>query len=144
MQTAERQVSQRRYKVWSGTLLFLVIYICSAVPSDSISGQWRSWSDWADAQADLGLHCLHMPKDTFPHAMTHIISPTLLAIINQWSLYCFSHENSYFIAVWAVADNSAIIWWQLHRCWKQCLIFVGANVFLCNFVDQCNLVDLWI
>ena len=25
-----------------------------------------------DAQADLGLHCLHMPQDTFSHGMAQI------------------------------------------------------------------------
>ena len=35
--------------------------------NDSVSGQWRPWSDCTDGQADLGLHCLHMPKDMFLH-----------------------------------------------------------------------------
>ena len=34
--------------------------IYSVVPNDSVSGQWRPWSDCTDAQADLGLRCPHM------------------------------------------------------------------------------------
>ena len=45
-------------------------YLCSpfmhsAVSNESVSGQWMFLSDCADAQADLGLHCPHMPEDTF-------------------------------------------------------------------------------
>ena len=40
-------------------------FIHTVVSNDSDSGQWRPWSDCADAQADLGLRCPHMPKDTF-------------------------------------------------------------------------------
>ena len=40
-------------------------FIHYVVSNDSISGQWRPWSDCMDAQAHLGLHCLHMPKDMF-------------------------------------------------------------------------------
>ena len=38
------------------------IFIHSVVFNDSISGQWRPWSDCADAQADLGLLCTNMSK----------------------------------------------------------------------------------
>ena len=48
------------------------IFIHSLVSDDSVSGQWRSWSDCANAQADLGLHCLHMPKDRFSHDTAQI------------------------------------------------------------------------
>ena len=40
-------------------------FIHSVVSDDFVSGQWRPWSDCADAQADLGLRCPHMPDDTF-------------------------------------------------------------------------------
>ena len=36
------------------------------VSNDSVNGQWRPWSDCADAQADLGLRCQHMPGPVFP------------------------------------------------------------------------------
>ena len=35
--------------------------ILSIVPNNCVSGQQRPWSDCADAQADLGLRCPHMP-----------------------------------------------------------------------------------
>ena len=37
----------------------------AVVSNDSVSGQCRPRSDWADVQADLGRHSPHMPKDTF-------------------------------------------------------------------------------
>ena len=45
-------------------------FIHSVVLNDSSSGQWRPWSDCADAQADLGLRCPHMPEDTFSQGET--------------------------------------------------------------------------
>ena len=39
----------------------------------SIFGQQRPWSDCADAQADLGLRCPHMPEYTFSHDEAHIV-----------------------------------------------------------------------
>ena len=35
--------------------------IHSIVSNDSGSRQWRPWSDYSNAQSDLGLCCLHMP-----------------------------------------------------------------------------------
>ena len=37
----------------------------SLVSNNSYCGQLRSWSDCADAQADLGLRCPHSPKTRF-------------------------------------------------------------------------------
>ena len=39
----------------------------SIVSNDSVCGQRMPWSDYADAQADLGLRCPHMPEETFLH-----------------------------------------------------------------------------
>ena len=38
-------------------------FIHFVVSNDSVKGQWRPWSDCADAQADLGLRCPHIPED---------------------------------------------------------------------------------
>ena len=55
--------------------------IPSIVSNDSISGELRPWLDYAnvkalirlrDARADLGLHCTHMPENTFLHSAAHI------------------------------------------------------------------------
>ena len=42
-------------------------FIHSVVSNNSFNGQRRPWSDCADAQADRGLRCPHMPEDTFSH-----------------------------------------------------------------------------
>ena len=44
----------------------------SVVSNDSVSGQGVPRSDCADAQADLGLHCPHMPKDTFSFGAAYL------------------------------------------------------------------------
>ena len=49
-------------------------FIHSVVSNDSVSRQWWPWSDCRFAQLDLGLHCLHMPEDTFSHGMAHIVN----------------------------------------------------------------------
>ena len=40
-------------------------FIHSVVSNNSVNGQRRPWSDCADAQADLGRHCPHMPESFF-------------------------------------------------------------------------------
>ena len=39
----------------------------SIVSIDTVSGQWKPWSDCADAHSEQGLSCPHMPEDTFSH-----------------------------------------------------------------------------
>ena len=41
----------------------------SIVSNDSVSRQWRPRSDCADAQANLGICCPHIPKDMFSHGL---------------------------------------------------------------------------
>ena len=48
-----------------------LIQIHSIVSYDSVSGQRRPRSDCADAQADLGLRCSHVPEDMFSHDAAH-------------------------------------------------------------------------
>ena len=62
--------------------------ICSSLidfimSNDSVSRQQRPWSDCADAQADLGVRCLHMPDDTFLHGVGHIFLSILTSKSEQ-------------------------------------------------------------
>ena len=50
-------------------------FLHSVVSNDSVSGQGKPWSDCADAQADMGLRCPHMPEDKFPHGAAHAARP---------------------------------------------------------------------
>ena len=43
--------------------------IHSIVSNDFVSGEQRPWTVCAEAQADLGLRCLHMPEDTCQHGI---------------------------------------------------------------------------
>ena len=59
------------------------------VLSYPLSAQWRLWSDWADAQADLRPHWAHMPFCRFRHALAHIVciqSPSIITVISIVSL----------------------------------------------------------
>ena len=47
-------------------------FIHSVVSNYSVSGQWRPWSDCADAQSDLGLRCPHVPEDTFSYGAAQL------------------------------------------------------------------------
>ena len=56
-------------------------FVHSLVSNDSVSGQWRPWSDCACAQTDVGLRRPLMPEDTLSHgAATHVV--------------CGNHKNS--------------------------------------------------
>ena len=69
MQTVRIQISQLRYIVRSGTLLYFVMFY---------STHWfykrtvKALPDCANAQSDLGLHCPHLPKDTLLHGKAHM------------------------------------------------------------------------
>ena len=71
-------------------------FIHSIVSNDSVSGQWRPWSDCADEQADLGFHCPHIPKDTFSRGVAQLCTKFRQKIWNKvleilgHSSYCFS------------------------------------------------------
>ena len=62
-------------------------FIHSVVSNDSVSGQWRPWSDCASAQSDQGLHCPHLSESSFSHG------PKWLSLL--W--YCFVLLFYYFI-----------------------------------------------
>ena len=47
-------------------------FLHSVVSNDSVSRKWRLWSDCSNGQADLGLLCLHMPKNKFSHGVGQI------------------------------------------------------------------------
>ena len=47
--------------------------IHSVVSNISVCGQWRPWSDCADAQADLDIRCPHMSENMFSHGVVELI-----------------------------------------------------------------------
>ena len=72
-------------------LVICLPFIHSVVSNDSVSGQQRPWSECADAQADLGLHCPHMPEDTFSLGAAHIdftsVNWTTFAVLTESWIY---------------------------------------------------------
>ena len=49
------------------------------VSNDFVRGQWRPWSDCAEAQADLGLCYPHMPEEMFSHGATYMLMISLIS-----------------------------------------------------------------
>ena len=77
----------------------------SVVPNDSVSGQWRPWSDCANVQSDLGLRCPHMPADTFSHDSTSMkFGKTVQANQGMCILQFILHKPIY--AKWALLSVS--------------------------------------
>ena len=79
-------------------------FMQSKESNDSVSGQWRPWSDCADAQADLGLRCPHMPEGTFSHGTAHI-----------WACAC---RNKLPGPIWRQRPRSSCAEMQQDLCWS--------------------------
>ena len=67
---AKTQISLGICPVWSS--VFAVRSMGSWGSKVSSCGQWRLWSDWADAQADQSLRWAHMPLCWFCHEAAHL------------------------------------------------------------------------
>ena len=84
----------------------------SVVSNDSVSGQWRPWSDCADAQADLDLRCQHMHEDTFKIWNT---------VWDYMSRGHFAHGRRHF-----TLDGAQIIF----KGWTFCIMYTLSSFFL--------------
>ena len=62
-----------------GLRVFAVRINKACVLSYPLSAQRRLWSDWADAQADLSLHCAHMLVCWFCHEAAQITMASTLS-----------------------------------------------------------------
>ena len=92
--------------------VFAVCSVGSLGPHFASSGQYRLWSDWADAQADLSLHCppghfvgLVMPwlnVRIFCH-FVHLLQLSKTSLFFQ--IKCFIHSVHHYMAIWGT-DNS--------------------------------------
>ena len=61
-------ITLRLYKIFSGPLL----PIATLYSIQQFCRQYKTWSDCANAQGDLGLRCLHMPEDMFSHGAAYL------------------------------------------------------------------------
>ena len=69
----------------------------------SSRGQCRFWSDWADAQADLTLHCAHKPEGTL-----YDCGPDELMDSN----FCNCWQGTF-----CSVTKIMVIYWQLFHTW---------------------------
>ena len=76
-------------------------FIHSVVSIDSVSGQWRSWSDCMDEQADQGLCCLHMPEDIFSHGAAQLFTIHVLHL-NMFYIW----TTPAWILIWATTSEN--------------------------------------
>ena len=83
------------------------LLIHSVVFSNFVSGQRKSWSDCAEAQADLGLCCPLMPEDMFSYGAAHVmpawsklfLNPKISSKSNPFSDILID----YYFNIWKVA-----------------------------------------
>ena len=90
-----------------------------------LSAQWRLWSDWADAQADLSLRWAHMSFCWFCHGGAHLLplkTHISLLIHTVWSGFLGQSVSSQIpspfasLAYW-IRSNLNLI--SFHT-WKAC------------------------
>ena len=122
-------------------------YIHSVVSNVSVSGQWMLWLDCTDAQADLGLCCLHIPKDVFawhcPFYVTFLYHYPIIILNPLWTELTHSHY---------VLEDSNFDFWEIRLCdldilrekWLDCLQTVEMLI-RCHILQQliwvCNVCE---
>ena len=106
-----RMCAQRRLSSAAGHLpsLIRVFAVCMKkawVRSYLLSTQWKLWSDWADAQADLSLHWVHRPFCRFCHKAAHFSRTEVYTGV-------WVHLFQYFVAVDAIGFLPLLflVWW---------------------------------
>ena len=72
--------------------VFAVCMMTAWTLSYPLSAQRRLWSDWADAQADLSLHCAHMPFCWFRHEAAQMLN-TESGISLKETVLTFGHST---------------------------------------------------
>ena len=101
------------------------------VYNDSVNGQKMPWSDCADAQADLGIRCSHIPEDAFSHGAA-----------------LFMQENDsgieYFSGIGTVRNY---LRWNMHFCniavkVAGTLLFHKISFYLTPLTEICT-YDTW-
>ena len=103
---------------------FCYTSLCPTVPSDSTSGQWRPWSDCADAQSDLGLRCPHMPEETFSHGAAH----TYLALFKAVSFPIYKYWWYSFIVLSRLSFEMIYVQFSLHH--YQDIRFINWEIII--------------
>ena len=93
-------------------------FIHSVISNDFVSGRWRSWSDSAHAQTDLGICCPHMPEDTFSHGLT----PTILVPHFRHQIQTLvkaRHEIVYLYKDHCQIDRHITVWNICPKSWMR-------------------------
>ena len=72
----------------------------------SVSGQWRTWSDCADAQSDQVLRCPHLPEDTFSNGAAYGAATCMQYKWKTWKTY---RNSTDFYLLWLA--RTAFCYW---------------------------------
>ena len=125
--------------------------IQSVVSNNSVIGQWRPWSDCADAQSDLGLRCPHLPGDTFSHGAAQTMSPTTILVgalrVEESLTSCRcgqkenpDHENSFAESFSDVqVDTHFYISFRTVQCIGDVIKDMSAQHLKCILEDELNI-----
>ena len=87
---AQNAQTQFMLKVSAGSLLSIQHIVVS---NNSISGEWRPWSDCVGAQADLSIRCPFILEDTLSHGAAHMcknsmkipVFPHYTPVVYKWN-----------------------------------------------------------
>ena len=86
---AKIQISLHIRAVWSKSSLGAFW-----ITKDATYHQWRLWSDFAYAQADLSLRWVHMSEGTFSHVEAQIVWQSYHKWSATWEMARMSYANS--------------------------------------------------
>ena len=95
-----------------------------------LSAQWRLWSDWANAQADLSLRWAHMPFCWFCHkALTYLLPHYVL--LSQ----SYTKRDGFIITQMPLPNTATDFWRLVHDHNVSCIVML-------NEVDEADEVTM--
>ena len=108
-------------------------------PKLSSCRQWRFWSDWANARADLSLRWAHMPFCGFIHALAQMSVYSAFGFQpHQWNI-TIERSNKVFHALTFVRTWWMLMHWKIifdrYYCIKTGNICYISRYFLYYFVS---------
>ena len=104
--------AQRRLRSAWASALIRVFAVCMKkawVLSYPMSAQWRLWSDWADATADLSLCWAHMPFCWFCHEAAHFEFILQNFLSGNSNVCCSIRQPIKFIDYWLFHGGSSVV-----------------------------------
>ena len=112
MTCASSEVSEQPGPLLSLISVFAVRMKKPWVLSYPLSTQRGLWSDWADAQADLSLRCVHGSFCRFCRVHAHMMCSTKMNCMIHWTVSCILVFN---LKSRMLLQNIPFLWWKLYN-----------------------------